>query len=97
MDSQDFSKGTFLIIEHDDVLHLAQINAAELGKDRITVSVFSPPLPARKFSTSKSAPLLIQTINVIGRLIEPPSRTKVNSLILSDEQFDSIQDLCDEF
>jgi hypothetical protein len=51
----------------------------------------------KKFSASKSAPLTISTTNVIGRLVDPPTRTTINTIILSDEQFGSIQDLCEEF
>ena len=90
LDLQDFQSGTFLIIEQDDVLHLAQINAADLKIFQITISTFSPSLPAKKFSTSKSAPITIPTTYVIGRLTNPPTKTKTNSIVLSNEQFASI-------
>ena len=97
LDTQNFIKGIFLIVEQDDVLYLAQISAADLKKSQLTVSIFSPPLPAKKFSISKSAPLIISTINVIGCLVDIPTRTRTHNIILSDKQFLSIQDLCDEF
>ena len=97
LDLQDFNRGALLIIEQDDVLHLAQINAADLETFQITISIFSPSLPAKKFSTSKSAPITIPTTHVIGRLTNPPTKTKTNSIVLSDEQFALIQDICDEF
>ena len=97
LDLQDFQSGTFLIIEQDDVLHLAQKNAADLKMFQITISIFSPSMPAKKFSTSKSAPITIPTTHVIGRLINLPTKTNTNSIIPSDEQFASIQDICDEF
>jgi hypothetical protein len=95
--SQDFTKGQFLIVELNDVLHLAQINAADLRKDQLTICLYSPSLPAKTFSASKSAPLNISTVNVVGRLIDPPTRTSVNAITLTDGQFDSIQNLCEEF
>ena len=97
LDLQDFQSGTFLIIEQDDVLHLAQTNAADLKMFQITISIFSPSLPAKKFSTSKSAPITIPTTYVTGHLTHPPTKTNTNPIVLSDEQFASIQDICDEF
>lgn len=97
LDASDFQKGVFLIVEHDDVLNLAQINTVDLKKSQLTISTFSPPLPSKKFSTSKSPSLMISTTNVIGHLADPPTRTTSNHMILSDEQFLAIQDLCDEF
>ncbi|CAF1568592.1 unnamed protein product [Rotaria sordida] len=97
LESQDFVNGMFLIVEQDDVLHLAQIITADIRKSQLTISIFSPPLPAKKFSASKSAPLIISTTNVIGRLLDSPTRATINTIILSDEQFLSIQDLCEEF
>ena len=55
LDLHDFNRGMFPSIEQDDILHLAQINAADLKIFQITISIFSPSLPAKKFSTSKSA------------------------------------------
>jgi hypothetical protein len=54
-------------------------------------------ISAKKFSTSKSSLVFISTNNVIGRLTDAPTQTTTNRIALSDEQFTSIQDLCDEF
>ena len=46
LDLQDFKRGTFLIIEQDDVLpcvlHLAEINAADFKTLQVTIPIFSP-------------------------------------------------------
>ncbi|CAF2956601.1 unnamed protein product [Rotaria sp. Silwood2] len=97
LDSKDFINGKFLIIEHDDILHLAQITTADLRKSQLTITFFLPPLPARKFSSSKSEPLIVSTTKVIDLLVDSPKTTTTKTIMLSDEQFVSIQDLREEF
>ncbi|CAF4358017.1 unnamed protein product, partial [Rotaria magnacalcarata] len=43
------------------------------------------------------APIIIPTTDIIGRLVESPTRTTTNNIKLTDAQFLAIQDLCDEF
>jgi hypothetical protein len=97
LEHDDFNNGTFLIIEKEEVILLAKIITDDLKKNQLTVSIFSPPLPSRKFSISKSAPTIITTTNVIGCFSELPAKTMFNIIVLSDQQFISIQDICDEF
>lgn len=98
VDSQDFTKGLFIIVQRDNALNLAQINDTDLKRNKLTVSIFLPPLPSKKFSDSKSPCLIISTTTVIGRLVDPPKRRITrNNIVLSNEQFLAIQDLCDEF
>jgi hypothetical protein len=97
LDPEDFENSVFLIIEQNHLLHLAQINRVDLKKNQIQISIFSPPLPAKKFSTTKSSLVLISINNVLGRLTDAPTQTTKNKIALSDEQCTSIQDLCDEF
>ena len=97
LDSRDFNNGTFLIVEKEDDFFLAQIISDDLKTDQVTVSIFSPSLPTKKISASKSAPIIIPTTNIIGRLVDSPTRTTTNNIKLSDAQFLAIQDLCDEF
>jgi hypothetical protein len=79
------------------MLQLAQIHRVDLQKNQIQISILSPPLPAKKFSISKTSLQLISTNNIIGRLTDAPTRTATNKITLTEEQFVSIQDLCDEF
>ena len=39
---QDFKRDTFLIIEQDDILHLAEINVADFKTFQLTIPIFSP-------------------------------------------------------
>jgi len=84
-------------VELNHTLHLAQINHVDLKKNQLKISMFSPPLPGKKFSILKSSLTLISINNVIVRLTETPIQTTRNRITLSDEQFTSVQDLCDEF
>jgi len=81
------------------MLQLAQIHRVDLQKNEIQISILSTPLPAKKFSISKTSLQLIATNNIIGRLTDAPTptRTTTNKITLTEEQFISIQDLCDEF
>jgi len=97
LDFQDFNKGAFLIVQKDDIFFLAQINAADLQRNELNISIFLPSLPAKKFSISKSPSIVICTTDVIGRLFHSSTKSSVKTIILSNEQFNSIQDLCDEF
>ena len=98
LDPIDFrQKDTFLIVEQNEVLSLAQTNATDLEKEELIVSAFLPNLPTKKLSLLKSSPIAISTIDVIGRLGNPPTKTTTNNLILSDKQFLSMWDLRDEF
>lgn len=95
-DSHDYSVGSYLIIEHDDIFHLAEVNAVDQNRE-INVSAFSPPLPAKRFSLSRSTPIQISAVNIIAKIVDSPRKTKTNRILLSDEVFLSIQDLLDEF
>jgi hypothetical protein len=79
------------------MLQLAQIHRVDLQKNQIQISILSPPVPVKKFSISKTSLQLISTNNIIGRLADVPTRTTTNKITLTEEQFISIQDLCDEF
>jgi hypothetical protein len=54
-------------------------------------------ISAKKFSPSKLSLVFISTNNVIDRLTDAPTQTTTKRIALFDEQFTSIQDLCDEF
>ncbi len=96
LDDKDFHKGTFLIIEHNDIVHLAQIISTDLQKGQLTISLFLPAPPSKKFSTSRSAPLVIQTTDVVGSLVNAPTKTTSNDVLLTDDQFLGIENLCEE-
>ena len=97
LDPEDYKNSIFLIVDLNHTLHLAQINRADLKTNQIQISIFSPPLPVKTLSTSKSSLVFLSSNNVIGRLIDAPTQTTKNQIAHSDEQFISIQDLCDEF
>jgi hypothetical protein len=96
LDDKDFHKGTFLIIEHNDIVHFAQIISTDLQKGQLTISLFLPALPSKKVSTSRSAPLVIQTTDVVGSLVNAPTKTTSNDVLLTDDQFLGIENLCEE-
>ncbi len=89
LDPEDFENSIFLILELNHTLHITRINRVDLKKNQIQISIFSPPLPAKKFSISKSSLVFISTNNVIGRLTDAPTQTTTNRIALSDEQFTS--------
>lgn len=92
----DYNVGSYLIIELDDLFHLAKIIAVDQN-NQITVSFLTPPLPAKRFSLSVSSPTQVSAVNVLAKIRDSPRKTKANTMILSDEVFLSIQTLIEEF
>jgi hypothetical protein len=97
LDTNDLDINHFVIIQQDDTLRLAQINSCDLQKVQVTVSLFFPALPTKKFSCSKSTLQVVPTTSIVGRLVNPPLVVTTKSYVLSNEQFIAIQDICDEF
>lgn len=96
LNPDDFHNGVFLIVELSNNLRLARINRNGLHNNQIETLIYSPSLPARKLSTSKSSIALISINNVIGCLNEPLTQITTNKVTLSNAQLISIQDICDE-
>ena len=96
-DRVDFTPGAFLVIERDEIIYLSQITTTDHQKHSLNVSLLSPPLPCMTFSTSKSPSITIRLSDVLGCLVDPPTMTRMKKFVLTEEQFVSIQDICDEF
>lgn len=97
LETKDFTTGSFLIVERDETIYLAQIKTTDARKRSLNVSLLSPHLPCKTFSTSKSPSITIRSTDVLGRLVDPPTTTRMKQLVLTEEQFVSIQEICDEF
>jgi hypothetical protein len=97
LDKDDFTPGAFLVIEREETIYLSQITTIDHQKHSLNVSLLSPPLPSMTFSTSKSPSITIRLSDVLGCLVDPPTITRMKKFVLTEEQFASIQDICDEF
>ena len=91
LDSEDFTPGSFIIIERDERIYLSQIKTVDHRKHSLNVSLLSPPLPCMTFSTSKSPSITIRLIDVLGCLVDPTTMTRMKTLVLTAEQLASTQ------
>lgn len=99
MTSSDFKDGIYIIIKHDGVFRLAQMNSSDLTISQMIVTCFDPPFPASDFKCSKSPRLCnlhISTEQFRARLIDNPERILNDRIHISAQQLLDIQSIWEE-
>ena len=95
----DFNNGIFLVIEHEDVFRLAQVQSSDPTTSQITVTCFDPLFPASIFSTSKSPGLcnLIMSSEVVrASLFDNPEKMLNGDIRIKTQQLQDIHIIWEE-
>ena len=95
----DFNNEIFLVIEHEDVFRLAQVQSSDPTTSQITVTCFDPPFPASLFSTSKSprfCNLIISSEVVRASLFDNPEKMLNSNIRVKTQQLQDINIIWEE-
>ena len=91
---QDIAVQNFVIIERNDIRHLAQVLEINMVEENLLIQSYKPPFPIQSHHTTLAKlgkNLNVDLQDVIACLIIEPTISRRGQLTLSREQFIEIQ------